>query len=391
MTIEDKIAKRVKSLKLPASVVIAERARQMQADGLEVINLSCGEPNFNTPTLIKEAVTKAVADDFTRYTNSRGIIDLRKAIGKKLKLENGVDYNPDNEILVTPGAKQAIFYALYPLLELGDEVLILEPGWLSYADIVRLSGAVPVSVPTTEKNNFRPSYEDIASKISGKTKAIIINSPNNPTGMVLDKDDLKLIAKVAKEFDLIVIADEIYEKIIFDRRQHFSLASFPGMKERTIAVNGFSKTFAMTGWRIGYLATSSQLMNYILKVHQHIATCAASFVQQSAVGAFEGVQEDVKQMVKQYEARRDLVYNNINSINKLSCLKTEGTFYSFVNIKELDMKSEQAAEFILAKARVAMVPGVAYGGAGEGYLRISFATTTEELMRSFARIKEVLG
>jgi len=389
MNIKSKISSRLKSIKPSASIGIAEKVKELKNKGIEIIDLSWGEPYFDTPYIIKESAKNALDNNFTHYTNSRGIIELRETISEKLKRKNNILYDPNTEILVTPGAKQAIFYAIYALIENNDEILIPEPYWLSYRDIVKLAGGKVVPVETKEENYFKPRYEDIKSKISERTKAIIINSPNNPTGMVLDKNNLNDVAEIAKEYDLFVISDEIYEKIMFDGRRHYSIASFPGMKERTITINGFSKAFAMTGWRLGYLAADKELMDYIVKVHQHIATCASSFAQKAAIPALEKGMEEVSQMTKEYEKRRDIIFEGINSIHKLSCLKPEGTFYAFVNIRKFGMNSIEASEYLLKKAKVATVPGVAYGNSGEGYLRISFAIPEKELVEAIKRLKEI--
>ncbi|RKX65229.1 pyridoxal phosphate-dependent aminotransferase [candidate division TA06 bacterium] len=390
MNIRSKISSKIESIKPSASITTAEKIKEMKKQGADIVDLSWGEPYFGTPNIIKESAKNAMDNNFTHYTNSRGLIELRESVSEKLQRENKIIYDPNTEILVTPGAKQAIFYAVYALVEDGDEVLIPEPYWLSYRDIVKLAGGKVVPIETKEENYFKPRYEDIESKISERTKAIIINSPNNPTGMVLDKNNLEDIAEIAKKHDLIVISDEIYEKIIFDGRRHYSIASFPEMKERTITINGFSKAFAMTGWRLGYLATSNELMEYIIKVHQHIATCANSFVQKAAISAFEKCAEEVIQMTQEYEKRRDIIFGGINSVNNLSCLKPEGTFYAFVNIKKLGMNSIEASEYLLEKAKIATVPGVEYGTSGEGYLRISFGLPEKDLIEVIERLQKAL-
>ena len=250
MDIANRISSMVVALEQSASISIAEKARELKEKGLNIIDLSWGEPYFDTPAKIKNSAKIALDKNFTHYTSSKGSMELREAIREKMINENNIDYTPE-EILVTPGAKQAIFYAVYTLVEKNCEVLVPEPYWLSYRDIIKIAGGKTVPVPTFEDNGFKPTYEHIASKITDKTKAIIINSPNNPTGSVLDKGHFKVIAEISQEHDLVVISDEIYEKIIFDGRHHYSIASFPGMNERTITINGFSKAFAMTGWRLG--------------------------------------------------------------------------------------------------------------------------------------------
>lgn len=390
MNIEGSVSRRIRSIKPSASIKLGEKIIELKGKGADIIDLSWGEPYFDTPYNIKESAKNALNNNFTHYTNSRGIIELREAISEKLRSENKIIYDPNTEILITPGAKQAIFYAVYTLIEDSAEVLIPEPYWLSYRDIVKLAGGKVVPIETKEKNNFKPSYEDIESKISDRTKAIIINSPNNPTGMVLDRNNLGDIAEIAKEHDLIVISDEIYEKIIFDDKRHYSIASFPEMRERTITINGFSKAFAMTGWRLGYLATNNELMDYIIKVHQHIATCANSFVQKAAITASKKAKKDVNTMANEYERRRDIIFKGINSINKLSCLKQEGTFYAFVNIKKLGMNSIEASEYLLEKANISTVPGIEYGQSGEGYVRISFGLPEKELIEAIERLQKIV-
>ena len=386
----DKISGKVKSIGLSASMNIAEKVKELKSKGAEIIDLSWGEPYFDTPNIIKESTKNALADNITHYTNSRGIIELREAISEKLRTENKIIHDPNTEILVTPGAKQAMFYAVYTLIEDGAEVLIPAPYWLSYRDIVKLAGGKVVPIETKEGNNFKPSYEELESKISDRTTVILINSPNNPTGMVLDKTNLEDIAKIAKERDLIVISDEIYENIIFEGKKHYSIASFPEMKERTITINGFSKAFAMTGWRLGYLAASKGLMDHIIKVHQHIATCANSFVQEAAISAFEKCMEEVRHMTGEYEKRRDIIFDGINSVAILSCLKPEGTFYAFVNIKKLGMNSLEASEYLLEKANISTVPGIEYGQSGEGYVRISFGLPEKDLIEAMERLQKIV-
>lgn len=387
MDVKSRISSKVRALTPSASISIAEKTKEMRNKGVEVIDLSWGEPYLDTPEKVKDSGKKALDDNFTHYTNSRGIIELREAIGKKLENENDIYYNPKKEILVTPGAKQGIFYAIYTLVEKNAEVLVPEPYWLSYRDIIKMTGGKIVPIPTYEENGFKPSYEDISRKITRKTKAIIINSPNNPTGAVLERKHLKIIAEIAQEHDLVVISDEIYEKIIFDDRHHYSIASFQEMKERTITINGFSKAFAMTGWRLGYIATDKKLMDFILKVHQHLATCANSIAQRAATNALNN-EKEVKEMVNEYQKKRDIVFEEINSTERLSCLKSEGTFYSFVNIKKLGMNSIEVSKYLLGKAHVSTVPGIEYGDSGEGYLRVSFAIPKDELTRGIENLKK---
>lgn len=384
-------ALRMKSLVPSASISVAEKVKEMKGQGHDIVDLSWGEPDFDTPQNIVFAAKRAMDEGCTRYTNSRGIPELRNAIGRKLRRENGVDYLPETEIIATPGVKQGIVYALLAFIDPGDEVLVPEPCWLSYKDCIAIAGGKFVPVPSTERNHFRVTGSDIAERLTSKTKMIIINNPTNPTGTVWHREDLGMIAQVAVDRDLLVVSDEIYEKIVFDGLEVVSIASLPGMRERTIVVNGFSKFYAMTGWRIGYLAAPEELVSQIIKIHQHSATCASSISQYAAVEALEGAQEMPYGFVAEYQKRRDLVFEGFNSVSRLSCIKPQGTFYTFLNIQKTGMSSMKAAEFLLGKARVASVPGTAYGDCGEGYLRISFATSLDNIERAVTMLRSILG
>jgi aspartate/methionine/tyrosine aminotransferase len=361
---------------------IGELVNKLRRDGKSVIDLSWGEPRFETYRGIKNSAVQALEEDKTHYTNSRGIPELREAISRKLKQMNNLDYNPEKEIIVTPGAKQAIFYAISSLIEKGDEVILFEPYWLSYRDIVKIAEGKAVEVRSTVENKFKPTYDDIIEKITDKSKAIVINTPSNPTGMVWEKRDLEMIKDIAIEHNLIVIADEVYEDIIFDGRKHFSIASFPGMRDRTISVYSFSKSFVMTGWRIGYMAGPAEIMEHIIKVHQHTATCANSISQHAALYALENERENVISLREKLQRCRDIIFEGIQANDKLFTLKPEGAFYSWVDITKLGMDSKTASEHLLKNFGLATVPGTAYGSSGEGYIRLSFALPEEEIAKA---------
>lgn len=384
------IASRMKSLVPSASISIAEEVKEMKARGADIVDLSWGEPDFNTPQNIISAAKKGIDKGFTKYTNSRGIIDLRKAIIKKLKKENNLEYAPETEIIVTPGVKQGILYALLTFINPDDEVMVPEPCWLSYKDCISIAGGNFIPIPSTEENYFKITKENILKKITSKTKMIIINNPTNPTGTVWSKKDLEMIAEIAIEKDLLVVSDEIYEKIIFDNLEIISIASLPGMRERTIVLNGFSKFYAMTGWRVGYLAAPENFVSQLIKVHQHSATCASAISQYAAVEALEGPQKVPYQFVAEYQKRRDLIFEGFNNIDKLSCLKPRGTFYAFLNIKKIGMSSVKTAKYFLKKAKVTTIPGSAYGESGEGYLRICFATSQDNIKKTLIMLKRTL-
>jgi aminotransferase len=356
----------------------------------DVINLGIGEPDFDTPKNIKEAAKKALDEGFTHYTSNAGILELREAIANKLKKENRIEANPETEIIVTLGSMQALHLALSSILDKDDEVLIPTPAWSAYAPAISIVGGIPVEVSTKEENEFKVSVEDLKKCLSKKTKAIIINSPNNPTGSVLTKSEIEEIADFAVEYDLIVISDEIYEKLIYEG-EHFSIASLDGLKDRVITINGFSKTYAMTGWRIGYAIANENIISKMLKHQMYDATCPPSFIQKAAIEALTGPQDSVKIMKEEYNKRREFVYKRLNEINGISAIKPKGAFYIFPSIKSFKISSEKISEYLLKEARVMVLPGNLFGKCGEGYIRISYAVAYEKLKIALDKISEALA
>ncbi len=381
----------VKSIQNPASMAMAQKVQDYKRSGLDIIDLSIGQPDFPPPESVVKACRMACDLGYTRYTSARGIPELKAVISEHIKSQYGVQYYPDTEILVTPGAKQAIFYALMALLDKGDQVIAFEPCWLSYKDITTIAGGEFVSVDTYEKNNFTPDIKYLKSKINRKTKAIILNNPSNPTGQLIGMDCLEEISRIAVENDLYLICDDIYDRIVFYGNAVHSIAAMPGMRNRTIIINGFSKTYSMTGFRIGYAAATKAIIDMLCKVHEHTATCAPSISQYAALEALKGSQESVENMVREYQKRSDFVFNAVNSIQQLSCLKSQGTFYSFINIMKTGMKSDEAVNYLLTEAKVATTSGRAYGASGEGFIRISFATSLNNLERAFENIRRVFN
>ena len=355
----------------------------------DVINLGIGEPDFNTPENIKEAAKRALDEDFTHYTANVGIPELREAIAEKLRRENGIDVDPESEIMVTSGATQALTMAIFAILNEGEELLIPSPTFVSYSAAALFAGGVPVEVETKEEESFKVNVEELERHVSDRTKAIVISTPNNPTGSILTRRNLEEIAGFAVEHDLIVISDEVYEKIVYEE-PHFSIASLEGMKERTITVNAFSKTYAMTGWRLGYVAAPQPIIREMVKLQMYTAVCASSFSQKAAVEALKGPQDSVEKMRREYARRRGLVYRRLSEMPKLSVLKPKGAFYIFPNIKATGMTSEEFSGYLLREARVATVPGRAFGKYGEGYIRISYAASYEKLEEAMDRIHEAL-
>ena len=385
----NKMKQSVKMGTIPFSGIrkVFEAAGKLEKEGKEIINLGIGRPNFDTPEFIKDAAKKAIDDGYTYYTSNYGIEPLREAIAKKFNKDNGL-HMEISDIIVAVGANQAVSIAMTAMLDPGDEVLVPNPSWLHYFYCAELCGAKTVSYPLLEENEFNVQIEDIEHLITPKTKMIIVNSPNNPTGSVLTIESLEKIAKIAKENNLIVLSDEIYEKLLYDGSKHTSIASLPGMEERTIIINGVSKAYAMTGWRIGFVASKNpEFISAMIRVLQYTVTCAASVSQYAALAALEGPQECTEEMRVQFDRRRKLVYESINKIPGLSCICPKGAFYCFVNIKGLGISDEEASHYYLNEAGVAMIPGSAFGEYGTGYLRIAFSNSYENIEKAMDKIK----
>jgi aminotransferase len=364
----------------------------MKRSGVHVISLAAGQPDFVTPEHIREYAKKALDEGYTFYPPSPGLPELREAISRKLAEKNGIEADPKSEIIVTVGGKQGVFSTILTLINPGDEVIMADPSWVTYDPCVRLAGGRIVPVPVYERDQFRLMPEAISRAITSKTKLVIINSPNNPTGSVLREEDLKGIADLARDKDLFVLSDEIYEYLIYDDLKHFSIASLPGMKERTITVNGFSKAYSMTGWRLGYLVGPKELVQHILAVHEHSVTGPASFAQRAAAQALEDPRSErsIKDMVAEFNKRRDVIVEGLNSIPRVSCVKPSGAFYAFANISALGRSSMDVADLLLEKAHVASVPGSAFGMRGEGFLRLSFANSKENILEALNRMRVAL-
>ena len=352
----------------------------------DIIGLHAGEPDFPTPKHIVEAGSRALDEGYTHYTHGAGILQLREAISRKLLEENGIEANPKTEITVTAGGFAAIFATIQATINPGDEVMMFQPSWPSYAGFVRLADGVPVPVPL-QGPDFEPTREDLKACITEKTRMILVNSPNNPTGAVYSQRSLFELAKLAKEQGLLILTDEVYEKIVFDGNKHFSIASRSEFKDSTITVNSFSKTYAMTGWRIGYVVANEAVTNGIRKMHGYMASCAPASAQKAALEALSGPQDCIDEMIDEYQRRRDLMVKGLNDIDGFQCKPPKGTFYAFPSINKLGLPSARIAEELLEQARLAGIPGSAFGEAGEGYLRLSFATSQRNIQEALARIK----
>jgi aspartate/methionine/tyrosine aminotransferase len=352
----------------------------------EVVGLHTGEPDFATPKHIVDAGKQALENGYTHYTHGAGILDLRRAISRKLLEDNGIEADPEREITVTVGGYAAIFAIVQATIDPGDEVVIVQPSWPGYLGFIKLAGGTPVPVPT-QGPEFEPSRADVEPLLTRKTRIMIINSPNNPTGSVYSRSSLLDLAEMAKEHSMYVVSDEVYEKIVYDDNQHFSIASRSEFKDSIITVNSFSKTYAMTGWRIGYLVANQTTTAEIRKIHDFMVSCAPASAQKAALEALTGPQDCVSDMVEEYARRREQIVTGLNKIEGFQCARPKGTFYAFPTVSKLGIPSTKVAEELLDKAAVASIPGDGFGKAGEGYLRLSFASSRQNIQEALTRIK----
>jgi aminotransferase len=386
--IKDNLSNRMGDIEFSGIRKVLEKVTTLEKEGKEVIHFEMGRPDFDTPSHIKEAAKKALDEGFVHYTSNYGLYELRELISQKLNSENDCDYNPEN-IIVTVGANEAIFLAMMATLNPGDEVIIPSPAWLHYAYCARLAGGNPVELPLREENGFYPDIKELKKKINSKTKLIVINTPHNPTGVIYPKELLFEIADLAIKHEIFILSDEIYEKIIFDNLKSFSIASIPGMKELTITVNGFSKIFAMTGWRLGYVAADKELIEPMIKAHQYTVVCNCSFAQKGAIAALEGPQSCIEMMVLEFSRRRDLIAHKINEMGLEFCYP-QGAFYIFPRISKYGLSSQQISDYLLEDAGVAVVPGNCFGKNGEGYIRMAFANSFEDIQKGLTKMHKSL-
>ncbi|MBQ8539984.1 MAG: aminotransferase class I/II-fold pyridoxal phosphate-dependent enzyme [Clostridia bacterium] len=351
----------------------------------DAISLGVGEPDFVTPWPIREAGVTSLEKGRTHYTSNAGTMELREEISRYVNRKYNLNYNPKNEIIVTVGGSEAIDITLRALLNPGDEVLIPEPSFVCYKPCTILAGGVPVPIVTEEKDNFRLTKEKLLEKITDRTKVLILPFPNNPTGAIMEKEDLEAIASVLRDTNIIVLSDEIYSELTYNGKKHVSFASIDGMWERTVTINGFSKAFAMTGWRLGYLAAPAPLCSVMYKIHQYAIMCAPTTSQLAAVEALKNCDGDVENMCKEYNQRRRVLVDGFRKMG-LSCFEPEGAFYVFPNISSLGYSSEDFAKKLLEEEKVAVVPGTAFGECGEGFVRCSYAYSIESIQEALKRI-----
>jgi aspartate aminotransferase len=380
------LSSRVAHLTPSLTLAIDSKAKAMKAEGIDVCGFGAGEPDFDTPDHIKAAAQAALETGFTKYTPSSGIPELRQAISTKFSTDNGLEYKP-SQIIVSNGAKQSCLNAILAVCQPGDEVIIPAPYWLSYPEMVRLAGAEPVIVPTSMDNDWKLTAEQFENAMTPKTKMIIINTPGNPTGSIYTRDELRAIAEVAAEEDIVILSDEIYEKIVYDGAEHVSIASLtPEAYDLTITVNGFSKAYSMTGWRLGYLGAPEPLAKAIDSMQSHSTSNPCSFAQKGGLAALKGDQQFVTDMVEEFNIRREYMYNRLSSISGISAVKPKGAFYVLANIKKLGLTSTNFADRLLSKANVAVVPGIAFGD--DSTVRLSYATSMDVIKNGLDRLED---
>ncbi len=371
--------------------VMFDAANKLERQGKKIIHLEIGRPDFNTPEHIVEAAVQALRSGKHHYSPNAGILELRQAISDKFSIEYGLEYDPETEVVVTNGVAEGIYVTIHAMLNPGDQILIPDPRWINY-DVDAITNFVdPVDYTLFGDKSFQPDSEEIEEKITRRTKMILLASPSNPTGSIMGKEVLEKIAELAIQHDLLVLSDEIYEKIVYPPAEHVSIATFPGMRERTILLNGFSKCFSMTGWRLGYVLGPKNLVNPILRYHQYMITSTNTFAQWGAVTALRKDQEPSRMMVQEFQERRDYMHEAINQIPGIQCAKPDGAFYLFPSVKEIGMDGFKMAEILLEKAGVATVAGECFGKKGAGHIRISYSNSLENLKEAVKKIESVLS
>jgi len=379
------ISKRAASLTPSLTLAIDSKAKQMKAEGQDVVGFGAGEPDFDTPQHIKDAAAKALAEGFTKYTPSSGIPELRQAIADKFKRDNGLSYKP-SQIIVSCGGKHSCYNVILATCQEGDEVIIPAPYWLSYPEMVKLASATPVIVPTTDRTEFKLTPDQLRAAITPRTRLFILNSPSNPTGSLYSRAEIQPLGAIGVEKDVCIMRDEIVEKLVYDGAEDPSLAGFSQAHyEHTVIVHGFAKAYSMTGWRLGYLAAPEPIAKAIDAIQSHSTSNPTSFAQKGAVAALNGPQDHLKSWLAEYTRRRSYAHKRLNSIPGISCVNAKGAFYLFPNISKLSLKSTEFCARLLGQEKVAAVPGIAFGA--DDYLRISYATSMESIEKGLDRLE----
>jgi len=382
-------AERMSRLGTETAFEVLARARALEAQGRSIIHLEIGEPDFDTPEHVRNAAKQALDEGHTHYGPAAGLPELRDAIAEEVERTTGVSAHRD-QVVVTPGAKPIMFFGILACVDEGDEVLYPNPGFPIYESVIRFIGAKPVPIPLLEEKAFSFVLDELRERMSSRTRMMILNSPENPTGGMLSRSDLEAIAELAIENDILVLSDEVYGRILYEG-EHHSIRSFPGMHERTILLDGFSKTYAMTGWRLGYGVMPEDLAEHVARLMVNSNSCTNTFVQRAGIAALRGPQDDTRQMVEAFRKRRDLIVEGLNRIAGIHCLNPRGAFYVFPNIRETGKSSEELATYLLEHAGVACLAGTSFGAYGDGYLRFSYANSIENLREALDRIEQALA
>ena len=385
----NQIADRMKRLGTETAFEVLAKAKALEAQGKTIVHLEIGEPDFDTPANIKAAAKKALDDGFTHYGPSAGLPQARATIAKYISESRGIPVKPEH-VVITPGAKPIMFFVLFACVNEGDEVIYPNPGFPIYESVIDFIGAKAVPLPLREENEFRIDISELKRLITKKTKLLIINSPQNPTGGILTRQDIEQIAALAKEHDFLVLADEVYDHIVYDGYKPYSIGSVPGMQDRTIILDGFSKTYAMTGWRLGFGVMNEEIAAWVTRMQTNSNSCTASFTQIAGMEALTGPRTDVERMVKEFNKRRDRIVDGLNKIPGFRCLKPRGAFYVFPNITGTGKTSRELADMMLYEAGVACLSGTAFGKYGEGFLRFSYANSIENIDRALDAIQKTL-
>ena len=379
-----KLARRMARLGTETAFEVLAKARLLEAEGMEVIHLEIGEPDFGSPSNVIDAGRQALLDGFTTYNPSPGYPELRDRIAEEISETRGVSVVGD-QVVVTPGGKPIMFFLLLAMVDIGDEVLYPNPGFPIYESMINFVGGVPVPMQLHESSGFNIDIDEVAASVSDRTKLMIINSPNNPCGSIIPKEDLRALSELAKEHDILILSDEIYSRFLYTG-EHHSVSGFPMMRERTVILDGFSKTYAMTGWRIGYGVMPMELVEPVSRLVTNSVSCTASFTQMAAIEALNGPQDDSYEMVAEFRKRRDIIVDGLNSIPGIRCPMPQGAFYAFPNVEGTGMGSQQFADDLLTEAGVACLPGESFGEYGRGFVRFSFANSTENIEAALERI-----
>jgi aspartate/methionine/tyrosine aminotransferase len=384
-----KLADRMSRLGTESAFEVLAQAKALEAQGKKIVHMEIGEPDFDTPAHIGEAAYRAIQDGYTHYGPSAGLREHNQAVADYFNNRHGLDYGVEN-IVVAPGAKPFLFFAILALAGEGEEVIYPNPGFPVYESVTEFAGAKAVPLPLLEKNDFAFTLEDVASRVTPKTRLLILNYPHNPTGGILGRELLEGIARLAIDRDFVVLADEVYSRMVYDG-EHYSIAQVPGMKERTILLDGYSKTFAMTGWRLGFIAAPVLLADAITRLITNSISCTASFEQMAGIAALTGPQDEVHRMVEEFHRRRDFIVKGLNEIKGVSCKNPGGAFYVFPNVREVPMAPEELAPYLMREAGVACLPGTSFGEYGKGHLRFSYAVSLEEIEEALTNMDRAIN